>query len=101
MGTYKRISAVKIAADILRFLADQKDPVSGSEIAAAVGIKYGTVMCHLATLEDERFARKINGAEAFVLGQELALLWSRCKSNLTANRERIDNEIKRLEIINE
>lgn len=98
MGTYKRISAVKISVDIMRFLADQRDPVSGNDIAAGVGIKYGTVMCHLATLEDERFARRINGVDAFVLGQEAALLWSRCKSNLQANKDRIDNDLKEMEI---
>ena len=57
MATYQRINAVKVTVTILRYLAEQKQPVSGQDIAAAIGVPHGTVMCHLATLEDERLVR--------------------------------------------
>ena len=62
MTTYRRISAVTVAVRILRFMSEQRDMVSGQEIARAIEMPHGTVMCHLATLEDERLVRSVGGA---------------------------------------
>ena len=59
MTTYKRIEAVKKAGEILKYLANQKEPVNGPAIATAVNLPVGTVMCHLATLEDLGFVRTL------------------------------------------
>lgn len=94
MSSYNRIAAVTKALQILRFLADQKKPVSGKEVASAMGMAHGTVMCHLATMEDERFVRK--AGEHFELGQEAGLLWARRKSSLAANITRSHGELNEL-----
>ena len=52
MNTYRRIASVRRANDILVFLGEQTGPVSGIEIAKALDLPHGTVMCHLCTHED-------------------------------------------------
>jgi DNA-binding IclR family transcriptional regulator len=80
MSTYRRIAAVELTTRILKMLNDQKQPVGGQEVARALDEKHGTVMCHLATLEDAGFVRRIG--EHYELGMELALFWARKKSQL-------------------
>jgi DNA-binding IclR family transcriptional regulator len=93
--SYKRIGAVKTAGEILKFLAQRKEPVSGPAIGQAVDVPVGTVMCHLVTLEEMGFVQGIN--DRWRLGMGLALIWARVKSSLEADRERINCEISRLE----
>ena len=80
MSTYKRIAAVQLTIRILKMLAEQKKPVSGQEVTRALDAAHGTVMCHLATLEDDGFVRRIG--EHYELGMELALFWARKKSQI-------------------
>jgi len=94
MTTYKRIEAVKKAGEILKYLANQKEPVNGPAIATAVNLPVGTVMCHLATLEDLGFVESIG--DRFVLGLGVGLFWSRMKSNLEAQKARIEQDLDRL-----
>ena len=98
MTTYKRIEAVKKAGEILKYLANQKEPVNGPAIATAVNLPVGTVMCHLATLEDLGFVRTLG--DRFEIGMELSLFWARKKALLSAEKERIDRDIKALEVNN-
>lgn len=83
MSTYRRIAAVELTTRILKMLNDQKQPVGGQEVARALDEKHGTVMCHLATLEDAGFVRRIG--EHYDLGMELALFWARKKTQLENN----------------
>ena len=94
--TYRTIDAVKKAGEILRFLANQKEPVPGAEIAKAVGLATGTAMCHLATLEELGFVRVVG--EGYEIGLGAALLWSRYKSNREALRDQINRELEELRI---
>ncbi len=94
MTTYKRIEAVKKAGEILKYLANQKKAVNGPAIATAVNLPVGTVMCHLATLEDLGFVESIG--DRFVLGLGVGLFWSRMKSNLEAQKARIEQDLDRL-----
>lgn len=94
MTTYKRIEAVKKAGEILKYLANQKEPVNGPAIATAVNLPVGTVMCHLATLEDLGFVESIG--DRFVLGLGVGLFWSRMKSNLEAQKARIEQDLDKL-----
>ncbi|WP_316347656.1 helix-turn-helix domain-containing protein [Desulfuromonas acetoxidans] len=80
MTTYKRIAAVELTTRILKMLAAQKKPVPGQEVARALDAANGTIMCHLATLEDAGFVRKVG--EHYELGMELALFWARKKALL-------------------
>lgn len=90
--TYKRIEAVKKAGEILKHLAHQKEPVNGPDIAKSLGMAEGTVMCHMATLEDLGFVESIG--DRFIAGRQLALIWARVKSSLEAERARIDADIE-------
>lgn len=92
MTTYKRIEAVRKAGEVLKYLANQKEPVTGPQIAQAVNLAVGTTMCHLATLEDLGFVQTIG--DRFRIGMGLALVWARAKSNLEAERERIDKDLE-------
>lgn len=94
-SSYKRIEAVKVAIRILRLLADQKDPVNGNEVARALDLPHGTVMCHLSTLEDERLVRSVGGAWEMDMG--LALFWARHKATLAGRIARDTDNLQRLE----
>lgn len=96
MTTYKRISAVKTTLNILRFLSDQKEPVSGKEIAVAIGMPHGTCMCYLASLEDEKCVRSIG--DRYELDQTIAYIWARYKANLEGKIGRLIDELNRLEV---
>ncbi|HAM41250.1 MAG TPA: IclR family transcriptional regulator [Candidatus Omnitrophica bacterium] len=93
--TYRRIEAVAKAIAILEFLATQKHPVGGPEIARAVDMPVATVMSQIITLQDHNFVRNLGAG--FELGMGAALIWARKKSLLAGERSRIDNEITKLE----
>lgn len=95
MSSYNRIVAVKVTISILRHLADQKQPISGQDVARAVDVPHGTVMCHLATLEDERLVRSVGGAWELDMG--LALFWARKKAQLQGTIARAQDELNQLE----
>ena len=95
MTTYKRIGAVKTTLNILRFLADQKEPVSGNVVAAALGMPHGTCMCYLATLDDDGVVRQTG--DCFELGMGMAMFWAKVKSKKEAEKQNINREIKMLE----
>ncbi|MBE0598315.1 MAG: helix-turn-helix domain-containing protein [Desulfuromonadales bacterium] len=96
MSSYNRIAAVKTTVAVLRHLADQKQPVSGQDVARALGLPHGTVMCHLVTLEDERLVRSVGGAWELDMG--LALFWARKKSQLQGQIARAADELNQLEV---
>lgn len=95
MATYTRIGAVKTTIAVLRFLSEQRQPISGQEVAKAVDIPHATAMCHLATLEDEGLVRAIGGC--YEIGPGIALFHARYRSLLEGKRERIERELKELE----
>jgi len=92
--TYKRIEAVTRTGEILKYLANQKEPTNGPQVAAGVNLPVGTVMCHLATLEDLGFVSTVG--DRFKLGMGLALFWARVKSNLEVERERIEKDLEQI-----
>jgi len=93
--SYKRIEAVRKAGEILKHLAYVKEPITGADIAKAVDLPVGTVMCHMATLEDLGFVQGVG--DKWKLGMGLALIWARVKSSLEADRQRIEDNLKGLE----
>lgn len=94
MTTYKRIEAVKKAADILKHMGHRKEPVTGADVAQAVGIPVGTAMCHLVTLEDAGFVEPVG--DRYMIGRQVALVWARVKGNLEAQRAKIDADLEEL-----
>lgn len=93
--SYRKIEAVTKTLEILEFLAKQREPVSGPDVARAVGLPVGTVMCHLATLEDKNFIRRVSGC--IELGMGAATIWAKKKSLLEGQRDRINRDIRILE----
>jgi DNA-binding IclR family transcriptional regulator len=96
MATYRTIDAVKKAGEILDFIADQRVPVGGKEVSDGIGMAFGTVMSHLATLEEMGWLTRIG--ERYEMGMKVALFWSRKKSQLEGKRENINKEINALEV---
>jgi DNA-binding IclR family transcriptional regulator len=94
--TYRRIEAVKTSVAILRYLSEQKQAVSGQDVSRTLDLPNGTVMCHLATLEDEHLVRCVGGAWELDLG--LALFWARRKAQLEGRIARDSDELKKLEV---
>ena len=92
--SYHRIAAVKKTCAILAILAEAKEPITGSELAIRVSESTGTVMSHLATLEDAGFVQGVGGG--WKLGMKLALFWARVKSGKEMERGRIDKDIEAL-----
>jgi len=76
--SYRRIKAVTPTLEILIFLANQREPVSGQDIADGVNLKYDTTLCYLASLEDFKFVEKIG--EHWELGMGAAMLWAKMKA---------------------
>jgi len=92
--SYRRIAAVKKATEILAVLADAKEPITGNEVAVRVQESQGTVMCHLATLQDAGFVQEAGGG--WRLGMKLALFWARVKATKESERERLERDIEEL-----
>ncbi|HVN97527.1 MAG TPA: helix-turn-helix domain-containing protein [Syntrophorhabdaceae bacterium] len=95
MTTYRRIETVRKAGEILKYLAGEREPAQAKLIAQAVNLPVGTVMCHLATLEDLGFVTAIG--ERFKLGMGLALFWARVRASLEADKARTEQDIKSLD----
>lgn len=93
--SYRKIEAVTKALEILEYLATQREPISGPDIARAVGLPVGTVMCHLATLEDKNFIRRVGGY--IELGMGAAAIWAKKKALLEGRRDMISRDIRILE----
>lgn len=94
MTTYRRIEAVGKTIDILRHLADLREPAPASDVARAVGLPNGTVMCHLVTLEDDRMVRRIG--EHWELGDGMAIFWARRKAQLEHGIDRMKTDLQQL-----
>lgn len=89
--SYHRIAAVQKAARILKVIGDSKGPITGSEIAEQVGEPVGTVMCHLATLDDFGLVQEVGGG--WLPGLALALYWAKRKATLESQMDKINREL--------
>ena len=95
MRSYKQIKSVGLAVEILRFLSEQTELVSGGEVAKALDIPLGTAMCHLVTLEAAEFVER--SGNLYELGQFSALLWVRRKALLEAKIAKSSKDFNQLE----
>jgi DNA-binding IclR family transcriptional regulator len=94
MKTYKRIGAVTTAVQIIKYLSDQREPVSAAVVAEGTNIQYATLMCHLVTLEDAGIVRQVG--DHWQLGTGMALLWARSKARTEAQQHNINNLLSAL-----
>ena len=97
MTTYKRIGAVKTTLNILRFLADQKTPASGNDVAAALGMPHGTCMCYLATLDDDGVVRQTG--DCFELGMGMAVFWAKTRAREERRLDEAKQNLKSIGVI--
>lgn len=95
-SSYRRIEADNKVCEILKFLGNQKTAVTGPDVAQAVGLPTGTVMCHLVTLADHGFVQQVG--DGWLIGMGLALIWARVKSNMETNIERQKRDLESISI---
>lgn len=95
-SSYTRIGTYKITNQILMFLSEQKMPVTPQEIVLAVDLPLGTVMSHIATMEDIRWVRRIGNT--YELDMAIALFWARKKAVLAGRIARDTDELTKLEV---
>jgi DNA-binding IclR family transcriptional regulator len=93
-STYRRIASVRKTCEILAVLADAKEPITGNEVAIRVQESQGTVMCHLATLQDAGFVQDVGGG--WRLGMKIALFWARVKAAKLNEIERAQKDVDAL-----
>lgn len=87
--TYRRVKSFGKIEAILAFLSNQKEPVSGQDVADGTGMEYGTVMGYLATLEDANWVASPSDGQ-YQLGLALAVFWARVKVRTEAELERMN-----------
>lgn len=90
--SYHRIAAVQKTCRILAELAEAKTPLSGLEIASLVQESQGTVMSHLATLQDSGLVQEVGGG--WRLGMKMAIYWARIRSTMESERDKLTNNIR-------
>ncbi len=91
MTTYRRIKAVYTSFDILEYLSDCREPVTGSRIAQDLAVPFQTVMCHLATAQDRGYVQVLG--DKYKLGMKLAVFWARVKTQKETELHNIKQEL--------
>jgi DNA-binding IclR family transcriptional regulator len=91
-----RIEAIAQAGQVLKIIADSKEPLGVADVTRITGIKPNTAFRILVTLEEVGFLKQVG--DKYELGMGLALFWARKKSRLLGLREQIDEDLKALEI---
>lgn len=94
MSTYKRIKSVELTIAILKFMAQEIQPVSGKEIAEALNEPLGTIMCHLATLEEGGFVRKVY--DRYEIGIYFGVLWTSIKASRDARINEAQSDLEKI-----
>lgn len=89
------ISAVKQAADIIAFVAEQREPASVTAIARGVGVSKNAAFRQCWTLvERAGFLDRVG--DRYRLGSKLALIWARRKSIVEGTIQRSESELREL-----
>ncbi|MGA3114824.1 MAG: helix-turn-helix domain-containing protein [Syntrophobacteraceae bacterium] len=89
--SYKRVSAVKTAFEILEHLSDQAGPVSPKQIGIALRLPYGTVMSHIATLSDGGYV--VDAGDGVRIGTRMGGFWLRVKAGAEMKRTTIEQAL--------
>ncbi len=93
-GNKYRIETVYVAGEILRAVANSREPLGAAEIGKLCGINTNMAFRQCATLEELGFLK--SAGDRYDLGMGLALFWARKKSRLEGERDRVDRDIKDL-----
>ncbi len=89
--SYKRISAVKTAFEILEYLSDRAGPATPHEIAKAVQVPYGTAMSHIATLSDGGYI--VDEGAGVRIGMKMSAFWLKMKAAAEMKRTTIEQAL--------
>lgn len=92
MKSYRRIKGFQRGIEILRYLANQGEPVSGPDIAESMRMPYSTVMCHLATAEDEGLVRATG--DCWEIGIGMSIFWFKVREQEEARRDEAERNLK-------
>ena len=92
---YKRIESVKTALAVLEHLSNRKDPIQARELGIALKLPYGTVMTHVATLEDLGYVANEGGG--IRIGPKVAMFWFKQMERVEAKRTTIEQALAVLE----
>ncbi|MDA8170280.1 MAG: helix-turn-helix domain-containing protein [Nitrospiraceae bacterium] len=91
-----RIDAVYNAGRIIEIISNAREPMGPSELAPKVGVSPNTAFRMCETLDELRILQRVG--DKYTLGMALAHCWARYKSRREGERDRIDQELKNLEI---
>lgn len=92
-GRY-RIEALFEAGQILKAIAENKNPLGASEVASILGITPNKAYRMCVTLEEMGFLKQVS--DKYDLGMALALFWARKKAMLEGERTGIDRQLDEL-----
>ncbi len=87
-NSYRRIKSVNTALDILEYVAESPGGATAHRIGRDLDIPFATIMCHLSTLGDRAYVRRMG--DVYQVGMKLAVYWARvksCKENEILQRE--------------
>ncbi len=93
--TYNPVNSDHKVIDIVEYLHQQTGPVSGSQIAKALGMPIPTVMSHMVVLLQRKWVNAQNGL--YEPGLRLAGMYSAYKMGLIGQRDEIERKIAVLE----
>lgn len=94
MKSYRRIKSVELTMAILKFMAQEVQPVSGKEIAGALNEPHGTIMCHLVTLEEGGFVKRVY--DRYEIGVYLGVLWASIRASREAMAESAERDLHKI-----
>jgi DNA-binding IclR family transcriptional regulator len=90
------IKSIIQAGDILKAVANSKEPVSAADLAKSLGFTQNTAFRICTTLADIGFLTQVG--EKYELGMALMLFWAKKKAMLTSQRELIDQQLMAIDI---
>lgn len=91
-----RIQTVYDAGQILKMIADTKEPVGPADIALTLSLSMNTAFRMCVTLEELGFLQKTG--DRYTLGFGIGIMWARIKSSLEAARDQIDRDLVKIHI---
>ncbi len=94
MTSYTKIGAVQKSIEIMKFMASEVQPVSPTEISNAVGMRFHTVMSHLATLEEGGLVQR--RYERYELGIFWGVTWESIKQSRVSMRDSANNDLAKI-----
>lgn len=93
--TYTPVNSDYKFIDIIEYLHQCASPVSGAQLARALGIPHGTIMSHLSVALERKWVRINN--DMYEPGIRLAGMYSAYKMGLANRMDTLQGELKQLE----